>query len=34
MEQNEDDAEDLFNAAIDRRHPDDLAQGKRLSEAC
>ena len=34
MEQNEDDAEDLFNAAIDGMHPDDLALVKTLADAC
>ena len=34
MEQNEDDAKDLFNAAIDGMHPDDLALVKTLADAC
>ena len=34
MEQNEDDAEDFFNAAIDGMHPEDMALVKNLAQAC
>ena len=34
MGQDADNAEDLFNAAIDGMHPDDLALVKTLADAC